>query len=134
MTLNMTLGKRIALGTVLLLLLIAALGGVSYLGLIRMAKGMDAHKAIAHFRNIIADVSKSTDQYLLGIHTADEERSKKFHAEALEKLGNGLTAATAIKNSASMGSALATEIISVEKRSWIIKPPSTDMSTSRKKN
>ncbi|MFH0730161.1 MAG: methyl-accepting chemotaxis protein [Pseudomonadota bacterium] len=116
MALNMTLGKRIALGTVLLLLLIAALGGVSYLGLIRMTRGMDAHKAIAHFRNIIADVSKSTDQYLLGIHTADEERSKKSHAEALEKLGNGLTAATSIKSSASMGTAITTEITSAEKK------------------
>ena len=65
MKLNMTLGKQIAFGIIVLLLLMVMVGSAGYYGLNRVLSVMEFNNTIQVFQNIVSPIKEQTDQYQL---------------------------------------------------------------------
>ena len=95
---NLTLGKRIASGIILMLMLMVVVGGAGYVGLTRVLKVTEFYKSVNDFQTVVSSAKESTDQYLLAIYGGEGERQEKEQANTLAYLRKGLLAVGGIVN------------------------------------
>lgn len=97
MVLNLTLGKRIASGIALMLVLMVAVGAVGYWGLTGILKATDFSQQINRL-NMAANAAKSySDRYLLSIYTRDQKLHHSSMQNVTEQLAAGLRIIDTIK-------------------------------------
>ena len=91
---NMHLGRRIALGIFMMLLLMVVVGVAGYLGLTRVLRVAEFKDGITRLQRTVASVKEETDQYLLGCYSRNsalqeeaQKRSLKSLADARDKVG-----------------------------------------------
>jgi uncharacterized protein YoxC len=85
---NMTLGKRIGSGIVIMLFLMAIVGLAGYYGLNRVSAVTAFYKDINGLQGVIASVKGETDQYLLAVlggEKALQDKARKRTEAELEK-------------------------------------------------
>ena len=103
MKLNMTLGKRIAFGIIVMLLLMVMVGSAGYYGLNRVLSVMEFNNTIQVFQNIVSSIKEQTDQYQLNIYSAENDLKDAARKEAFVQLDNGIALIEQIKNLSIMG-------------------------------
>jgi hypothetical protein len=85
MRFKMTLGKRIALGITLMLLLMSAVGAAGYFGLNRVMVGTAFYQEISEIRSVLLSAKGHIDQFLLACSIGDVEEQKRngdaFHQD-----------------------------------------------------
>jgi methyl-accepting chemotaxis protein len=92
---TMTLGKRIGLGILIMLVLMLIVGMAGYFGLNRVLHVVEFYKGITRIQSTIGDVKGQMDQYLLatyGREKASQEKSQKAAFSALDSAAKDLTA------------------------------------------
>lgn len=100
---KLTLGKRIASGIALMLILMAVVGAAGYYGLGRVSNVMALYKDIQAFQGVVASFKEQSDQYMLAEYRAEEELAKKARKGALSQLDKGAVAIGRIKVNAAVG-------------------------------
>jgi methyl-accepting chemotaxis protein len=98
MAATMTLGKRIGLGILIMLVLMLIVGMAGYFGLNRVLSVVEFYKGITRLQSTVGDVKGHMDQYLLatyGREKASQERSQK---EAFSALDSAVKELAAIKS------------------------------------
>ena len=96
---NLTLGKRIASGIVLMLILIGSVGWAGYYGLGRVSNVMTLYKEIHSLQSIVASFKEQSDRYLLAAYRADQDARKVAHENTLSHLLRGARSIDRIKSS-----------------------------------
>lgn len=82
----MTLGKRIALGIIIMLLLMFVVGGAGYIGLVHVAKVTAFYRNVNQLKLQVSAVKGATDQYLIALYNEDMTRAKESYNTALARL------------------------------------------------
>ena len=90
MKLNVTLGKRIALGIVVMLLLMVMVGSAGYYSLNRVLSVMGFNNNIQVFQNIVSSIKEQTDQYQLSIYSAANDLKEAARKEVFVQLDKGI--------------------------------------------
>jgi methyl-accepting chemotaxis protein len=103
MKFSMTLGKRIAFGIIVMLLLMAMVGSAGYYGLNRVLSVMEFNNTIQAFQNIVSSIKEQTDQYQLNIYAAENDRKEAARKEVFVQLDGGINLVAQLKNVAIMG-------------------------------
>ncbi|OQY08921.1 MAG: hypothetical protein B6I30_10620 [Desulfobacteraceae bacterium 4572_187] len=98
MSLSMTLGKRIAMGIAIMLLLLVVVGMAGYLGLIRVSNVTAFYSDINKFQQIVSSVKGETDQYFLALYGGIKEKEKKAHKGAIAQLNHAMAMVGRLKN------------------------------------
>ena len=98
MVLQMTMGKRIAAGIVIMLILMVVVGLVGYTGLSRGSKVTEFYGDINAFQQTVASVKGETDQYYLALYNDERELQKKAYKETFAQLDAALNRVGTIKN------------------------------------
>jgi methyl-accepting chemotaxis protein len=98
MKFSMTLGKRIAFGIIIMLILMTMVGTAGYYGLNRVLSVMAFNENIQLFQNIISSVKEQTDQYQLKIYSGEDELMEAARKEAFIQLDKGVKLVEQIKN------------------------------------
>ncbi len=87
MLLTMTLGKRIAAGIAIMLLLMVVVGMAGYLGLNRVLNVTAFYGDINEFQCIVSSIKGETDQYLLALYSGGiGEKDEKAYKGAITQL------------------------------------------------
>lgn len=94
---RLTLGKRIASGIIIMLVLMVIVGAAGYLGLNRVSDVTAFYGDINTFQQTAASVKAATDQYLLAILKDDKERQEKAQGETFSYLDKALGMVEVIK-------------------------------------
>lgn len=94
---NSTLGKRIALGIVVILILTVVVGMAGYFGLTRMLTATDSYREINTLQSTITTVKEMTDEYLLANSSGDTEKSLKAREQVPVFLKKGMKLVAAMK-------------------------------------
>ncbi|MEW6665644.1 MAG: methyl-accepting chemotaxis protein [Thermodesulfobacteriota bacterium] len=92
MRFSMTLGKRIAAGISLMLLLMLAVGGAGYFGLTRVMGVTTFYQEINELRALVASVKAQRDLYLLACMTDDGQARARTGKETHARLDQALKA------------------------------------------
>lgn len=95
---QMTMGKRIAAGITLMLVLMVVVGGVGYLGLNRVSEVTAFYSEINKLQQTVASVKGNTDQYFLALHNDDRVLQEKTYKETLRQLDRAGSMIGEIKN------------------------------------
>lgn len=111
---NMTLGKRIALGIVIMLLLMLLVGSAGYYGLNRVLSVMEFNSSIQAFQNIVSSIKEQTDQYQLSIFNSENDLKEKYRKAAFVQLDKGIHLIGQLKNRSIMGDAGGIEVSNAE--------------------
>jgi len=94
---HLTLGKRIAIGIVIMLMLMAVVGTAGYLGLKKMSDVTAFYSKINELQFSAASAKGKTDQYLLAIFHEQQESAKKLYQSSLTQLDAALNTLAMIK-------------------------------------
>jgi methyl-accepting chemotaxis protein len=105
MKLSMTLGKRIAFGIIIMLVLMSMVGTAGYYGLNRVLSVMEFNENIRVFQNIISSIKEQTDQYQLKIYSGEDELREAARKEAFVQLDKGFNLIEQIEKRAVLGDA-----------------------------
>ena len=97
MLLQMTMGKRIAAGTVIMLILMVVVGLVGYTGLRRVSEVTEFYGDINGFQQTVASVKGETDQYYLALYNDARELQDKAYKGTLSQLEKALAMVGEIK-------------------------------------
>lgn len=81
MRLHMTLGKRIASGIVLMLVLMLAVGAAGYFGLAQVLRVAEFYKDINELETAVSSVKGHMDRYLLAMAKGQKEGEEKMIKE-----------------------------------------------------
>ncbi len=81
MRLHMTLGKRIASGIVLMLVLMLAVGAAGYFGLAQVLRVTEFYKDINELETAVSSVKGHMDRYLLAMAKGQKEGEEKMIKE-----------------------------------------------------
>lgn len=100
---NMTLGKRIVSGIILMLALMVVVGAVGYYGLTRVTRVMEFRGEIQSLQDIVASFKEHSDQYFLATLRADMEVRDNAHEMTLSQLDMGSEAVGRIRSNALAG-------------------------------
>lgn len=103
MRFNMTLGKRIAFGIIVMLLLMVMVGSAGYYGFNRVLSVMKFNNNIQAFQNIVSSIKEQTDQYQLNIYSAENDLKEAARKEVFVQLDKGVNLAAQIKEVSIMG-------------------------------
>lgn len=95
---TLTLGKRIAIGIVIMLILMTVVGAAGYLGLRRMSDVTAFYSKINELQFSAVSAKGKTDQYLLAIFNDERESAKKLYQSSLTQLGAALNIVAMIKD------------------------------------
>lgn len=91
MPMNLTLGKRIASGIVLMLILITIVGVFGYISLDRVLKVVDQYKDFNTIQSLVSSIKEKTDRYLLANYSGEtdveEETAKAVRASLVHGSG-----------------------------------------------
>jgi methyl-accepting chemotaxis protein len=109
-----TLGKRIALGIVLMLFLMGIVGAVGYFGLNSVLGEMALYSDTGKLQRHTATVKELSDKYLLAVARADKTMQKKAHTQSQAALKKGLEAASIIKENAALNERGRTHLATAE--------------------
>ncbi|MBW2017437.1 MAG: methyl-accepting chemotaxis protein [Deltaproteobacteria bacterium] len=99
---QLTLGKRIASGIILLLILMGIVGGAGYFGLLRVSKVVGLYKDISSLQSIVALGKEQFDLYMVAALSGDRESMAETKAKTLDILGKGSAFIEEIKGKASV--------------------------------
>ena len=94
---TMTLGKRIALGIAIMLVLMVVVGMAGYRGLTSVSKVTAFNSEINEFQGIVSSVKADTDQYLLALYGGLREKEEKAYKAAITQLDRTMAMAGKIK-------------------------------------
>ncbi len=97
MRVNLTLGKRIASGIGLMLILMVLMGLVGYFGLNGVLKVVEFSDRIGALSDTIASAGAHTDRYLLSIYSGDTALKEKSLKEISSQLAEGAKIVQVIK-------------------------------------
>ena len=97
MSRTMTLGKRIALGIAIMLVLMMVVGTAGYLGLGRVSNTIEFYHHINNFERIVASIKGQTDQYILALYNDNKNQGKKAFKEAVAQLDRAMEMVGEIK-------------------------------------
>ncbi len=100
---NLTLGKRIASGIALMLILTAVVGAAGYYGLSRVSNVMALYKDIKAFQGIVASFKEQSDRYMQAAYRAEKELENSSLQKTLAHLDEGAVAVGRIKVNATVG-------------------------------
>ncbi len=92
---NMTMGKRIALGITLMLLLMIAVGTAGYFGLNRVMTVTAFYQEISEIRGVLSSAKGNIDEFLLACSMGEVDRQQKTTEAVHADLDHALTS---IKN------------------------------------
>ena len=95
---QMTMGKRIAAGVALMLVLMVVVGGAGYLGLNRVSEVTAFYSDINRLQQTVASVKGNTDQYFLALHNDDGALQEKAYKETLTQLNKAVSIIGEVKN------------------------------------
>ncbi len=95
---TMTLGKRIALGIAIMLVLMVVVGMAGYQGLTRVSKVTTFYSQINEFQRMVSTVKAETDQYLLALYAGFREKEEKAHKATITQLDRTMAMAGKIKD------------------------------------
>ena len=98
MKFNMTLGKQITAGIVVMLFLRVMVGAAGYYGLNRVLFMMEFNNTIQVFQNIVSSVKEQTDQYQLNIFHAENDLKEAAGKEVFVQLDKCINLIGQIKN------------------------------------
>ncbi|MFH0726332.1 MAG: methyl-accepting chemotaxis protein [Pseudomonadota bacterium] len=98
MPMHLTLGKRIASGIMLMLLLMALVGVFGFIGLNRVLKVVDQYKNFNTIRDIVSSVKENSDSYLLANYSGEIQAEEKAEKEVLLSLDNGSASIAIMRN------------------------------------
>ena len=98
MVLKMTMGKRIAAGIIIMLVLMVVVGLVGYLGLSRVSEVTAFYGDINSLQQTVASVKGETDQYYLALFNEDRELQEKSYKGTFSQLDGALDRVGAIKD------------------------------------
>jgi len=98
MRLRMTMGKRIAAGIIIMLVLMVVVGLVGYLGLSRVSEVTAFYSDINSLQQTVASVKGETDQYYLALFNEDKELQEKAYKGTFTQLDKALNMVGAIKS------------------------------------
>jgi methyl-accepting chemotaxis protein len=99
---RLTLGKRIAAGIIIMLVLVVVVGAAGYLGLNRVSEVTAFYRDINIFQQTVGLLKEETDQYLLALSKDDKERQDKAYSEAFSQLDKALVMVGSIRNQATV--------------------------------
>ncbi len=102
MIVNLTLGKRIASGIILILMLTAVVGGAGYYGLMQVSSVMGLYKEVQVLQGDVAGFKERSDQYMLAAYRADKDAKVAAVKNTLSQLDKGYAAVDGIKASLSL--------------------------------
>lgn len=88
--LNWTLGKRIASGIGLMLVLMMVVGMAGYLGLNRVLGGMGIYREVNSLQRTASLVKERADGLMLAVADGDADAQKETHQAALSTIGAGV--------------------------------------------
>ncbi len=114
MKLNMTLGKRIAFGIIVMLILMAMVGTAGYYGLNRVLSVMAFNNTIRMFQNSVSSIKEQTDQYQLIIYSGESDLKEAARKEVFIEMDKGLKLIERIKSLANIGDAGKEKLASAE--------------------
>jgi len=100
---NLTLGKRIASGIVLMLILMAVVGAAGYYGLGRVTNVMGLYKDIQTFQGIVTSFKEQSDQYMVATYRDEKELVNSARKRTLTQLDKGAVEVGRIKANAMVG-------------------------------
>jgi methyl-accepting chemotaxis protein len=89
MGVRLTLGKRIASGIILMLMLMAVVGGAGYYGLTRVSGVMELYKDVQVLQGDVAAFKEQSDQYMLAVLRADKNAKATTLKNTLSELDKG---------------------------------------------
>ena len=98
MSRTMTLGKRIALGIAIMLVLMIIVGAAGYLGLDRVSNTMGLYRDINRFERIVSSIKGETDQYILALYGNNKNQEKTAFKGAVTQLDRAMEMVVAIKD------------------------------------
>ncbi len=110
----MTLGKRIAFGIIVMLLMMVLVGSAGYYGLNRVLSVMEFNNTTQVFQNIISSIKEQTDQYQLNIYNADNGLKEAARTEVFVQLDKGINLIGQIKNLSSTGDEIIKKLSTAE--------------------
>jgi methyl-accepting chemotaxis protein len=95
---QMTLGKRIVSGTILMLVLTVIVGMAGYFGLNRVLRVMSFYQQINSLQTITASIQERADQYILAGKNGEKNLQSKAQKETLASLVQGQAIVAKLKN------------------------------------
>ncbi|MFP4087751.1 MAG: methyl-accepting chemotaxis protein [Desulfobacteraceae bacterium] len=102
---NVTLGKRIGSGTVLMLILMVIVGAGGYYGLKQVSGVMDIYRKINEIQAAAASFKESSDQYMLARYRGQGELQKEARERALSFLDKAHGVIAQVRANAVLGKA-----------------------------
>lgn len=116
MPVNLTLGKRIASGIMLMLLLMALVGVFGFIGLNRVLTVVDQYKNFNAIRDIVSSIKENSDSYLLANYSGEIEAEEKAANAVLTSLENGSVAIENMRTqSGTTGSDILEKLVAAQK-------------------
>ena len=100
---NVTLGKQIAFGIIVMLLLMVLVGSAGYYSLNGVLSVMEFSDTIQVFQNIVSSIKEHTDQYQLSTYAAENDLKESARKEAFVKLDEGIDLIGRIKTFSLLG-------------------------------
>jgi methyl-accepting chemotaxis protein len=97
MAATMTLGKRIGLGILIMLILMLTVGLAGYFGLNRVLNVVEFYKGITKLQLTVGAVKGNMDQYFLAAYGREKASQEKSQKEAFAALDGAVKELTAIK-------------------------------------
>ena len=92
MLLNLTLGKRIAFGIMLMLMMIAIVGAVGCISLNRVLRVVDQYKDFNTIQGLVSSIKEKTDNYLFSNYNGEIQVAEEAAKEVFISLDNGFSA------------------------------------------
>jgi methyl-accepting chemotaxis protein len=89
MGVKLTLGKRIASGIILMLMLMAVVGGVGYYGLRQVSGVMRLYTGVQALQSDVVAFKEQSDQYMLAAYRADKNAKAATLKNTLSQLDKG---------------------------------------------
>lgn len=103
MLFSFTLGKRIASGIILMLVLMVVVGVVGYFGLTSVLEVTEFSGKINELGNAVGSARSGTDRYLLSIHSGDKELRDSSLSGVPRQLAEGLRLIDELRSQAGVG-------------------------------
>ncbi len=100
---KMTLGKRIAFGIIVMLLLMVLVGSAGYYSLNRVLSVMEFSDTIQIFQNMASSIKEHTDQYQLSTYAAENDLRDSAREKAFLELEEGIDLIGRIKTFSLLG-------------------------------
>jgi methyl-accepting chemotaxis protein len=97
MAITMTLGKRIGMGILIMLVLMLIVGMAGYFGLNRVLNVVEFYKDISRLQGTVADVKGQMDQYRLATYGRQKASQEAAQKEAFSALDSAVKELTAMK-------------------------------------